>query len=170
MTDRKKYPNLFRYANQVYYPGMPPLNINMELVRLEQEAQALEEQIEKDKTDREQKQKDEVAKAEIQQRLAELKSDKAKLKPRSTKSRENKEKERVQASLIRWACETREPRLTSQGKACKTVGMNEKTYRRYRDDKLCLDDTAIEEMGSTFDELWNTILDGGAIEEILELN
>ena len=84
----------------------------------------------------------------------------------STKERRNRERERVKASLVYWATVIKQ--LTTQAKACATMNMNERTYRRYRDDKLLFDDNAIEEMGATFEDLWNTIKDGGDMEDLLE--
>jgi hypothetical protein len=86
----------------------------------------------------------------------------------STKSRANKDRQRVEASLIRWATEIKH--FTSQGKACEIVGMNQRTYQRYRDSQLCYTDADIEGMGSTFEELWNLLQAGRTIDDILEFD
>lgn len=78
---RAKYPNLWKYANWVDIPGGRPLDVDMELVRLEEMAEALERQIEQADATQAQQKESEAAKVELKKRIDQLQADAARLNP-----------------------------------------------------------------------------------------
>jgi hypothetical protein len=180
--DRKKYPNLFRYANRGDLGpggGSPAQNIDWDLLPLEEAAYELECELEQIKLDQEKEKARSSATAALQQQIEQLKQelpkgtlpnhsvdhqDKSLRRPSLKRTRDRRM--RLLASLVHWRNETVGDSIDSLVIGDAAL-MSKQTYYNYSKEGLVYSQAEMEMLGTSFNDLWSKYL-AGKLESTLD--